>query len=359
VRFLLSGYYGFGNLGDEGLASVIVSELKRRYPYATIDVLSAQPEVTAHELGVQSTPRAKISAVREAIGRADIVLSGGGGLLQNATSLRSLLYYAGILRAANRAGRKSMIFAQSIGPLDFLGKTVVREWCKGTRTATVRDRRSRELLASLLHDTTVVQTSDPVFLYDGETANLAAQGIDPAAPLIVACVRKCAGFASGARVIARAVDRMAGVHGAHVAFLPLGGPEDAEAASTVIRKCKSSPVLLPVSDLGQASAFVRRAFAVIGMRLHALILAIRYGVPFLAVPYDPKVSALCDDIGYPLEPLWTPEFRRGLDDAEIDSLVERLWAQRAALAAAIAAHAERLRALATRNFEVLDELVRA
>ncbi|MBV9148227.1 MAG: polysaccharide pyruvyl transferase CsaB [Candidatus Eremiobacteraeota bacterium] len=360
MQFLLSGYYGFGNLGDEALARVIVSELRRRYPYAGVDILSAHPELTAHELGVRSTPRAQFGAVREAIGRADVVLSGGGGLLQNATSLRSLLYYAGILRAANKARRKSMIFAQSIGPLDFFGKRVVQQWCKGTSRATVRDERSKQLLSSLVHDLPIERTADPVFLYDDEaTIDLTAHGVDTSAPLVLVAVRKSPGFQNAARAIARAVDRLANVHHAHVAFLPLGGLEDAQSATTLIRKCKSSPVLLPLTDIGTACALIRGAFAVIGMRLHALIFAIRYGVPFLAVAYDPKVSALCDDIAYPLPALWQSDAPRSFVERDVDALVDRLWNERETLATSVRSHAQEMRRLAERNFEVLDELVRA
>ncbi len=102
-RFLLSGYYGFGNLGDEALLSVIVRTLRRRHAHCEIDVLSGDVEETARTYGVVATPRADPQAVRRAIAAADVVISGGGGLLQNATSLRSLVYYAGIVRLAVRA----------------------------------------------------------------------------------------------------------------------------------------------------------------------------------------------------------------------------------------------------------------
>jgi polysaccharide pyruvyl transferase CsaB len=150
VRILISGYYGFGNLGDEALLEVIVSRIRARFPGVTMDVLSATPEETSARLNVEATPRWDARAVRGAIDRADIVLSGGGGLLQNATSLRSLLYYVGIIRRAVKGGRKVMIFAQSIGPLDVFGKFVVRQGCKGVRRATVRDARSRGLLSAVL-----------------------------------------------------------------------------------------------------------------------------------------------------------------------------------------------------------------
>lgn len=359
MRFLLSGYYGFGNLGDEALARIIVGELKRRHPDATIDVLSATPGMTAQQLGVESTPRASISALREAVARADVVISGGGGLLQNSTSTRSLLYYAGVLQAAARAKRKSMIFAQSIGPLDFVGKTIVRRWCKGASRATVRDERSAKLLSSLLPATPVEQTADPVFLF-GEPDPAAAQEFEALKtdgnPLVVVCVRKSPGLNDGAAVIARAIDTFSREYGAHVALLPLGGAQDAEVSTLVIRKCKSSPTLVPVSDLGRAAAMISRAHAVIGMRLHAVIFAIRFGVPFLAIPYDPKVSSLCEDIHYPLPPLWIPGSKERPEEAATDALVARLMSEHDALAAHLRAEAGRLRLLAERNFEVLDQL---
>ena len=140
MRVVLSGYYGFGNLGDEALLEVIVAQLRARFPACVIDVLSANPERTRSQFGIEATPRWNMGEVREAIRRADVVLSGGGGLLQSATSLRSVVYYAGILREAVRVKRKSMIFAQSIGPLDSLGKFIVRSLCRGDRGIGSADR---------------------------------------------------------------------------------------------------------------------------------------------------------------------------------------------------------------------------
>ncbi|MDQ2664091.1 MAG: polysaccharide pyruvyl transferase CsaB [Candidatus Eremiobacteraeota bacterium] len=360
MRFLLSGYYGFGNLGDDALLEVIVSQLRTRFPYAGIDVLSQKPNETAHEFGVEATPRMDPGKVRDAIARASVVLSGGGGLLQNATSLRSLLYYAGILRSGVRANRPTMIFAQSIGPLDFWGRTVVREWCKGVTRATVRDARSAVLLASLLPHVDVERTADPVFLYDApdEQIDLTSEGLAPdGEPLAVVSVRKSDGMKEGMEIVARAVDRLSLVHGVRAAFLSLGGPADADISTQIIRKCKSAPVLLPEMPLARAAAVIRRAQVVVGMRLHALILAARYGVPFLSIPYDPKVSALTDDLAYPLHALYVPGAGAKTSPVETDSLVDRLWSEREALATHLRQSVPTLQALAARNFDILAELV--
>jgi polysaccharide pyruvyl transferase CsaB len=313
-------------------------------------------------LDVDATPRWDAKAVRRAIGRADVIVSGGGGLLQNATSLRSLVYYAGIIKAAARAGRKAMIFAQSVGPLDFWGKTVVKECCKGVVAATVRDARSVELLSSLLpKSVNVERTADPVFLYDAseETLDLRAEGLGPESdPLVIFSVRKANGMKDRLDVVARAADRFAQVHGARVAFLPLGGVADAEVSTLIIRRCKTAPVLLPESTLSRAASIIAGAKAVVGMRLHALILAARYGVPFLTIPYDPKVTALAQDLEYPLPPLFTlDEASSKPEYVEIDALVDRLWSERTTLAQHLHNASGRLGALAMRNFEVLDRVI--
>jgi polysaccharide pyruvyl transferase CsaB len=360
VRILLSGYYGFDNLGDDALLEVIVSELRTRWPFVEIDVLTAAPDETRHTLRVDATPRGDVVAVRRAIERADVVLSGGGGLLQNATSLRSLMYYAGIVRTAIRAGKKTMIFAQSIGPLDFVGRQIVRECCRGLAAATVRDERSRVLLASLVPSVTVRRTADPVFLYDPpepEPSLLDAQGLGAASdPLVLVCVRKAPNFADGASRIAEAVDRLAEAHGVRVGFIAFGGPVDAEASTTVMRKCRSSPTLLPTDGLDSVAQIIGRARLLIGMRLHALILAVRLGVPFLAIPYDPKVTGFCEDVGYPLPPLWTPGARTQAARSPAD-LADEAWRRRDELSALARDASERMRALAAENFSELQRLI--
>jgi polysaccharide pyruvyl transferase CsaB len=357
VRVLLSGYYGFGNLGDEALLEVIVTQLRKRFPALAIDVLSATPEQTSAKYGVEATPRWNMRAVRDAVGRSSVVVSGGGGLLQSATSFRSVIYYAGILREAAKQQRKSMIFAQSIGPLDMLGRTVVRSFCQGVDRATVRDARSRSLLHGLIPNTPVEQTADPVFLYDLPAADLdlSREGLGEK-PYAIVSVRKIPGLKDVQSAVARAVDRLTETHGVRVAFLPLGGASDAEVSTAIIRLCKSAPMLLPECSLERAAAILRGAHVVVGMRLHALILAARFAVPFLAIPYDPKVSSLCDDLRYPLDPLWKPGSRAPAD-AYVDALVDRLMSQHDALSASLAAQVEAIRAAAARNFDVLGELL--
>jgi polysaccharide pyruvyl transferase WcaK-like protein len=156
--------------------------------------------------------------------------------------------------------------------------------------------------------------------------------------------------------LAAAVDRLAAQHDARVAFLPLGGSPDAEVSTAIIRRCASTPVLLPDYPLAQAAQVIGRASFVIGMRLHALVIAAHAGVPFIALPYDPKVSALCEDLRYPIGPLFVPgqplpppaELARRLDDA---------WLRRDELGAHLRRVQPEIAALAERNFDIVSDVV--
>ena len=359
MRVLLSGYYGFGNVGDEALLRIIVQRIRARMPKVEIEALSASPEATSAQYGIRATQRRDAGAVRAAMERADALISGGGGLLQNATSTRSLLYYAGIIRAAHRRKKKTMIFAQSVGPLDGLGKFLVRTLCSGVDRATVRDRRSRELLQSLLPATKVEQSADPVFLLDlaPDERDVRNEGLDPVgAPYVVVSVRKHQALRAGIPAIARAVDLLSREYGFRGVFLPMGGAEDADVATRVIRACESAPMLLPERSIERSAAIVASARAVIGMRLHALIFAARFAVPFLAIPYDPKVAALCEDLAYPLAPLWVPGGTVP-DNAAIDASVGRLMSEHERLREHLQGAVLALRAGAERNFEILQDLL--
>ena len=357
LRILLSGYYGFGNLGDEALLEVIVEQLRQRFPEAIIEALSATPDQTTEAYGINATLRSDLRAVKNALRQADVVLSGGGGLLQNATSLKSLLYYAGIINLGLRMKHPTMIFAQSIGPLDVLGRRIVAKLCRHLTLATVRDTRSAVLLKRLLPEARIEHTADPVFLYkpNREPDQRVLLGLErEAGPFAVVSLRRSAQSEKVAKLVAQAVDHLAEQAHIKTVFVSFGGAADAEVATAVIRRCASRPLLLPHTDVATVAALIARAQIVVGMRLHALILAARFEVPFLALSYDPKVSALLEDLQYPLAPLWSSE---QASPASVLGLVDQCLAEHDALALLLREQAEVMRVAAARNFDLLEEFI--
>ena len=92
---VISGYYGYNNFGDELILKAILQELEKTKP--RIIVLSGNVRNTTKIHGVETINRYNIFAILKALKKADILISGGGGLLQDKTSKRSLIYYLFII----------------------------------------------------------------------------------------------------------------------------------------------------------------------------------------------------------------------------------------------------------------------
>ena len=90
-KVAVSGYYGYGNFGDEAILGVLIDYLFRTNAETT--VFSNNPELTSAQYGIKSVKNFDILSVMKVISESDILISGGGSLLQDVTSLKSLLYY--------------------------------------------------------------------------------------------------------------------------------------------------------------------------------------------------------------------------------------------------------------------------
>ena len=93
TKYIVSGYIGFDNFGDEAIAKVLVDRLKHEGA-EKITLISSNPEKTAKLYGVDSCPMLKFF---DSIKHSDVLVSGGGSLLQDVTSFKSLLYYLGVI----------------------------------------------------------------------------------------------------------------------------------------------------------------------------------------------------------------------------------------------------------------------
>ena len=116
VKVAISGYYGFKNFGDEAILDVLVKHLKS-LECNDITVFSSDIDYTAEKYNVNAVKRFNIKNVLKAIKSCDVLISGGGSLLQDVTSLKSLIYYASIIALGLLFNKKVIIFAQGIGPL--------------------------------------------------------------------------------------------------------------------------------------------------------------------------------------------------------------------------------------------------
>ncbi len=288
---LLCGYYGFGNLGDELLARVLVERLEEcGLSRKRMALLSADPAGSAAAFGVRTFHRWKPGELLRALRSSRSLLLGGGGLLQDTTSLRSPFYYWAIVKTASLLGTLPWCFGQSVGPLRSRpGRILARSAMRACRVRFVRDVRSRSLLQSwglesgLSPDLVLSLHSVPT---EGKKG------------YILVNIRPWSGnlperLADAARVLSRE------------SGCPLCGVAlDAGDLDLMERFRREGrlPAAMPVSLLRPASVgkVMSSGRMALGMRLHFNVLALIYGLPCTAVPYDPKVESFAADWDIPV-----------------------------------------------------------
>ncbi len=163
---LISGYYGFGNTGDEAILQATIQGLRRR-GHTNIAVLSADPAGTGRLWDVPAFHRYRPREFFPSMQRGGLFMSGGGGLFQDTTSRRSLFYYLAMLQMAQRRGMKTMVYAQGLGPLHRSSSRKAVRWAlQRVDRITFRDDASAALLAEIGLPHRAVVTADAAFTLD-------------------------------------------------------------------------------------------------------------------------------------------------------------------------------------------------
>jgi polysaccharide pyruvyl transferase CsaB len=296
-KVIISGYYGCGNLGDEAILTALVERLRVRWPELELIVLSGAPAETAKVHRVQAINRWNFFRVARELRSADCLISGGGGLLQDRTSWRSLLYYLGIIGLAQALGRPVFIIGQGLGPLRrrWLQRLAQRR-LRRVSYALLRDEASAQLLQEDwgLPSDHLTRGGDLALLWRGQVGAphalpLPANQIQK--PYLVAAL-KGPQSQQFVRTMAGALDALARVQDLRVVFLALSARGDREAMQTIAQQMEEPSLLLApqAGELRETLELIAGARFILGMRLHALIFALRTATPFAAISDDPKID---------------------------------------------------------------------
>jgi polysaccharide pyruvyl transferase CsaB len=302
MRILISGYYGFGNLGDEAILAAIVQGLRTRLPEAELIVLTGSPAQTAQQYRVQVADRWRSAEIWKEMRAADFFLQGGGGLLQDTTSAHSAYYYLGLLHLARLARTPYMIFAQGIGPLQssFLRGLTARNLCRAA-AITVRDEESATTLREWGVTRPAIEvTADPALLLQPSPPEYQQQllrqlDLPADQPYIAISLRDWPGLEEFLPHLVALLQRRE----EELLVLPFQYDRDLPLALELSRALPNR-VHLPLSSLNPADclSLIQGARAVIGMRLHAVVFAASQATPVVALSYDPKVDAFCRRSGH-------------------------------------------------------------
>ncbi|HBT47826.1 MAG TPA: polysaccharide pyruvyl transferase CsaB [Peptococcaceae bacterium] len=309
VRVMVSGYYGFGNAGDEAILYSMVQALRGLHPGVEIIVLSSNPPATEKWLPVKAVNRWRPREIARAMSEVNLFISGGGSLFQDVTGAKSLLYYLGVLEMARFFRRPRMVYAQGLGPLRHnWSRRLTARVLDRVQLITLRDGESRDLLQSIgVRRPAVRVTADPVLGLDPASLDLKCGrhklvqlGLEEGhRPLAGIAVRPWEGLGVTLEALARLGDDLI-AQGWDVVFLPFHFPRDVEAGRQVQRLMQGRAVVVKERlTLEELVGAVSCLDLMVGMRLHALILAAVLGIPFLGLSYDPKVEAFCRQVEQP------------------------------------------------------------
>ena len=286
MKVLISGYYGFGNLGDEALLAGMLGGLTDQQ----VTVLSHKPEETRALHNVAAAHR--VTGLYELL-RYDALISGGGGLLQDKTSTRSLQYYLGVIALAKRLGKRVVVYGQSVGPLSAAGERAVAKTLQGLPVA-VRDEPSQILLDRLGVPAALV--ADAALLLPKPTVTLQTD-----APVLFI---PRGGLPAVTDAFIKLARRMSD-EDVPVAGLALQSSED-EAALTHLLEAVPALTKLSATTPHEALTRVAESRYLVSARLHGLIFAARAERPSSGVAYDPKVAAFLTALGRPIHSV-TPD----------------------------------------------------
>lgn len=339
---LLCGYYGEDNLGDDALLQVLLQELPEHVrPLITARHASA---VRRFAPDASVVNRRSLRSVLARIGDVRALVLGGGSLLQDSTSVRSLVYYVLLIVMARCRGRSVILWGQGLGPL----KRPISRWmvrlvlplCSG---ASWRDQRSFDTARRWAPSLPMQMAPDPVW-------QLPCRGWIGGRALVLSWRPTTLLTDDGWRVLLQSLAVLARELDAPVRWLAFHQHQDAALLADLVQRD-----LVP-ADLSARSSIVvpdrveavvdtvQDARLVLPMRLHALILARLVCCPMAALSYDPKVSAAAEMAGVPCTSLHDlpdqdgllMQWRQAVDQPADPQVVE-------AIRGRASAHAELLR----------------
>ena len=357
---VICGAYGRGNAGDDAILEAILQEMRSIDPDMPVTVLSKDPKSTRLAYRVRSVSRIDVPAWYRAMGRARLYINGGGSLIQDVTSRRSLWFYLHNIQTAKRCGCKVQMYGCGIGPVtrESHRKLAARVLNANVDVITLREPDSLEELRAMgVTKPEILLTADPALTLpqageDETDSVLLRAGIPPHGKYICFALRKWRGFEEKAPLFTAAAQYAYDTYGLTPVFVAVEKHLDPGAGQLAARGLKAPHYFL--NDAGTSGTIIgalSRMEAVVSMRLHALIFAAGQGIPLAGVVYDPKVSAFLRYIG---QELFTD--LDALTEENLREMIDRAVAQ-AEHPEAQAAAVLRLQDMERKNVEVARRLL--
>lgn len=287
---VICGYYGYGNAGDEEMLASLSSALSENERVGDICVMSISPKRTAREYGVRAVDRFNFSRVCAELAKADVMIFGGGNILQDKTSTKSLLYYIQVLKAARARACRIALCANGIGPIVREKNTErVREALMLADYISLRDEASLMFALELTGRNDILGTSDLVCA----SKYIGNGGYETEKEKYFAvCPKKINGLNTDA--IVDLCGEMRERYGIYPVFVPMHEREDDVLCASLAARTGGKYSFARGGELAQ---IFRGARFSVCMRLHAAIFSLMEKCPMIGISDDGKVSSFLSSIG--------------------------------------------------------------
>lgn len=333
---VIGSHYGDRNLGDAAIAGVVAYALEAR-GYGSVRVFVIRGGVEGggpRPLNLRSI-QAWCSLVHRRT-RPKMVVVGGGGILQNSTSLANLLVHFLSVVIGRLVGARVVLAGIGVGPL--MGRFAPRLAGWTVRLATggclVRDSESQKFCErwsrSPVRCAPDLAFALPLTLPEKAGINGPACGGDR----LVLSLRPPVGsrrtrmapdeqYLNGLKKVVDTAMGFARSTNRSLVFLPTHPVQDVALWG---RLCDQNPEFHKISCISAASAegllgAIRAGDLVVGMRLHSIIFAVMAGASFVALGYDEKVDALARSLGQEAQLVGMRHGR--VDSQELKSALQR------------------------------------
>lgn len=303
---------GIRNSGDEAILETLVGQYREEWD---ITVISRDPSYTTEMHKAVKTcgdHRSCCHAVRS----CDVFLLGGGGLLQDETTVYNVARWLRYLRLAIRMKKLTVIYANSVGPLNWkINRFLVKRYLNRVDLITLRDEVSAQLLRGIGMRSRMAVTADPVFSYpwgrktmpkrtgEGYVCMALRHWYDTH-PFIPVSVCNRLHIRSGEsrkkyqayiRTMADVTDYINEVWKKKVVFVSFLYGRDGTVAKDVLELAKSGENVIieeEYMDPQRVMDIISESDLLIGMRLHSIIYGICAQTPVVPVIYSDKVRGM-------------------------------------------------------------------
>ncbi|MBQ8174564.1 MAG: glycosyltransferase [Clostridia bacterium] len=278
-RITICGYFGKQNTGDDAALAFLCKRLTSE-GFSDICILGNR------EQGGQHPIRGRWAAFSPNLfSQGGIFILGGGNLLQNETSNRSLFYYTHLFRRAKQAGMKTVVLG-GIGKLNTHGECTVRRALASADGFLMRTPRDVTAATELSGGARPVR-----LLSDGALWLEAKNDSKFVLPQNNAVLFALRGSERSWETAKRLAQRLYREWRLTPVFAVMqAGRDEVNEMARDIPAARMLPHLPPE----ELVSVMRSCRIVVGDRLHALILAAVAGIPAVGISDDGKIDAFCD-----------------------------------------------------------------